>query len=86
MTNKICHGKVTARPTVVQCTGYYEKVNHKSCIVCEREAKEKFPGKSMKEIRKEKNSSGHNIIKYVRRGCQNCNVAVCKDHWDIYQH
>ena len=42
MKNNICHQKVTARPIVVHCTGNYESVNKKSCIVCEEEAKKIF--------------------------------------------
>ena len=61
-------------------------MNRKSCTVCEAEAKNKFPGMSLKEVRKEKNTSGRNIIKYASKGCKNCNVAVCKEHWHIFQH
>jgi len=86
-TGTMCHGtERTARPIlVVQCSGNYEHVKKKNCTVCEGEAKNQFPRKSMRELRKTKNNLGHNIIRCATRGCNNCNVAVCQEHWPNYQ-
>jgi len=51
-----------------------------------REAKNNFPDKSLRELWKLKDDSGKLIIKNPSRGCTNCNVAVCQEHWDSYQH
>ena len=72
MTNNICHGKVTARPTVVQCTRNYESVKRNHYKVCVDEAKNNFPNKSMREIIKLKDNSGKLIIKNASRGCTKC--------------
>ena len=82
-SSTVAHGKVTAKPVVQQCSGLYESVSRKYCIVCKKEANDKFaslPGMCFDDRMKK------GKVKYIRNGCKTCNIAVCKKHWAEFTH
>ena len=80
MTSNIAHGKVSSKPKANKCSGKHETVSRRYCVVCKHDAKAMFPDCTDTELR------GKVRMVHATKGCKTCGVAVCKDHWLLFEH